>query len=104
MTSGHSPCPIRVSLRAGCKGPLSVALDAQSGRNVDVARSQRGAGTTASPCEAVVPTDALDCVATDEEQSFDRTIQLLLADSSQAQHRTRTDDPFLTMEVLYQLS
>jgi hypothetical protein len=23
---------------------------------------------------------------------------------SQAQHRTRTDDPFLTMEVLYQLS
>jgi hypothetical protein len=24
--------------------------------------------------------------------------------SSQALHRTRTDDPFLTMEVLYQLS
>jgi hypothetical protein len=40
----------------------------------------------------------------DEEQSLDRTIQPLLADASQAQHRTRTDDPFLTMEVLYQLS
>jgi hypothetical protein len=46
--------------------------------------------------------DRVRFVSEAAEQAAESTEETAL--QSQAQYRTRTDDPFLTMEVLYQLS